>query len=64
VNEGTPVRLSGQDCERGTFSQRHAVVVDQENEKHYTPINHLAKGQAAKLEVINSMLSEEAVLGF
>ncbi|MDX2265103.1 MAG: 2-oxoglutarate dehydrogenase E1 component [Hyphomicrobiales bacterium] len=64
VNEGIPVRLSGQDCERGTFSQRHAVINDQENEKRYTPINHIAKGQEAKLEVINSMLSEEAVLGF
>ncbi|MGB0086382.1 MAG: 2-oxoglutarate dehydrogenase E1 component [Rhodomicrobiaceae bacterium] len=63
VNEGFPVRLSGQDVERGTFSQRHAVLVDQVNEKRYTPINHIAKGQA-KLEVINSMLSEEAVLGF
>ena len=64
VNEGLPVRLSGQDCERGTFSQRHAVIIDQENEKRYTPVNHIAKGQEAKLEVINSMLSEEAVLGF
>jgi len=64
VHEGYPVRLSGQDSERGTFSQRHAVIVDQETEKRYTPINHIAKGQEAKLEVINSMLSEEAVLGF
>ncbi len=64
VHEGYPVRLSGQDSERGTFSQRHAVIVDQETEKRYTPINHIAKGQDAKLEVINSMLSEEAVLGF
>jgi 2-oxoglutarate dehydrogenase E1 component len=64
ADEGFPVRLSGQDCERGTFSQRHAVLMDQEDEKLYTPINHLAKDQPAKLEVINSMLSEEAVLGF
>ncbi|WP_088348561.1 MULTISPECIES: 2-oxoglutarate dehydrogenase E1 component [Rhodomicrobium] len=63
VNEGFPVRLSGQDVERGTFSQRHAVLVDQVTEKKYTPINHIAKGQA-KIEIINSMLSEEAVLGF
>jgi 2-oxoglutarate dehydrogenase E1 component len=63
VNEGFPVRLSGQDVERGTFSQRHAVLLDQLSEKKYTPINHIAKGQV-KLEVINSMLSEEAVLGF
>jgi 2-oxoglutarate dehydrogenase E1 component len=63
LKEGFPVRLSGQDVERGTFSQRHAVLIDQLNEKKYTPLNHLGKGQA-KLEVINSMLSEEAVLGF
>ncbi len=63
LKEGFPVRLSGQDVERGTFSQRHAVLVDQVNEKKYTPLNHIGKGQA-KLEVINSMLSEEAVLGF
>jgi 2-oxoglutarate dehydrogenase E1 component len=61
--EGLRVRLSGQDSERGTFSQRHAVLMDQENEKKYTPLKHLAKGQAP-FEVINSMLSEEAVLGF
>ena len=61
--EGYRVRLSGQDSERGTFSQRHAVLMDQENEKKYTPLKHIAKGQAP-FEVINSMLSEEAVLGF
>ncbi|HKQ54445.1 MAG TPA: 2-oxoglutarate dehydrogenase E1 component [Methyloceanibacter sp.] len=61
--EGFRVRLSGQDSERGTFSQRHAVLMDQENEKKYTPLKHLAKNQAP-FEVINSMLSEEAVLGF
>ncbi len=64
VLEGNPVRLSGQDVQRGTFSQRHAVLVDQENEKRYTPINHMVKDQKVKLEAINSMLSEEAVLGF
>jgi 2-oxoglutarate dehydrogenase E1 component len=63
VNEGFPIRLCGQDVERGTFSQRHAVLIDQVTEKKYRPINHIAKGQA-KLDVINSMLSEEAVLGF
>ena len=57
------MRLSGQDCERGTFSQRHSVLIDQENEDRYTPFNHLATEQA-RYEVINSMLSEEAVLGF
>ncbi|MGD9501374.1 MAG: 2-oxoglutarate dehydrogenase E1 component [Methyloceanibacter sp.] len=61
--EGFRVRLSGQDSERGTFSQRHAVLMDQENEKKYTPLKHLAKNQGT-FEVINSMLSEEAVLGF
>ena len=61
--EGYRVRLSGQDSERGTFSQRHAVLMDQENEKKYTPLKHIAKEQGT-FEVINSMLSEEAVLGF
>ncbi len=61
--EGTNVRLSGQDCERGTFSQRHSVLYDQENENRYIPINTLVPGKA-HYEVINSMLSEEAVLGF
>jgi 2-oxoglutarate dehydrogenase E1 component len=61
--DGNKVRLSGQDSERGTFSQRHAVLIDQETEERYTPFNHLHEGQA-RFEVINSMLSEEAVLGF
>jgi 2-oxoglutarate dehydrogenase E1 component len=61
--EGHPVRLSGQDSERGTFSQRHSVLIDQENENRYTPFNYVAPGQA-RYEVVNSMLSEEAVLGF
>jgi 2-oxoglutarate dehydrogenase E1 component len=63
VAEGHRVRLSGQDCERGTFSQRHSVLIDQETETRYTPLNNVQAGQA-KYEVINSMLSEEAVLGF
>ena len=45
--EGFPVRLSGQDSERGTFSQRHAVLMDQVNEKKYTPLKHIAKGSGA-----------------
>ncbi|MGC1465762.1 MAG: 2-oxoglutarate dehydrogenase E1 component, partial [Pseudolabrys sp.] len=61
--EGHPVRLSGQDSERGTFSQRHSVLFDQETEERHTPFNHLQKDQA-RYEVLNSMLSEEAVLGF
>ncbi|MGI8526812.1 MAG: 2-oxoglutarate dehydrogenase E1 component [Pseudolabrys sp.] len=63
LKEGTRVRLSGQDSERGTFSQRHSVLFDQENEKRYTPFNNLG-GEQARFEVLNSMLSEEAVLGF
>jgi 2-oxoglutarate dehydrogenase E1 component len=63
LREGTPVRLSGQDTERGTFSQRHSVLVDQDNEDRYIPFNNLGEGQA-RFEVVNSMLSEEAVLGF
>jgi len=63
LNEGFPIRLCGQDVERGTFSQRHAVLIDQTTEEKYRPINQLSKGRA-QFEVINSMLSEEAVLGF
>jgi 2-oxoglutarate dehydrogenase E1 component len=61
--EGTFVRLSGQDSGRGTFSQRHAVLVDQQTEDRYVPLNHVRDGQAA-FEVIDSPLSEAAVLGF
>ena len=61
--EGHPVRLSGQDTERGTFSQRHSVLIDQVNEDRYIPFNSLGERQA-RFEVINSMLSEEAVVGF
>jgi 2-oxoglutarate dehydrogenase E1 component len=63
LTEGYRVRLSGQDSERGTFSQRHAVLMDQLSEKKYTPLKHISKEQGT-FEVINSMLSEEAVLGF
>ena len=63
LKEGHPVRLSGQDSERGTFSQRHSVLFDQETEERHTPFNHLG-GDQARYEVLNSMLSEEAVLGF
>ncbi|ACE98746.1 2-oxoglutarate dehydrogenase E1 component [Rhodopseudomonas palustris] len=61
--EGHRIRLSGQDSERGTFSQRHSVLIDQEDETRYTPFNHLSPDQG-HYEVINSLLSEEAVLGF
>jgi 2-oxoglutarate dehydrogenase E1 component len=63
LQEGHHVRLSGQDSERGTFSQRHSVLFDQEDESRYTPFNHLG-GDQGHYEVINSLLSEEAVLGF
>ncbi|MCD2179286.1 2-oxoglutarate dehydrogenase E1 component [Rhizobium sp. C1] len=61
--DGHKIRLSGQDCERGTFSQRHSVLYDQETEERYVPLANLSPTQA-RYEVINSMLSEEAVLGF
>jgi 2-oxoglutarate dehydrogenase E1 component len=63
LQEGYPVRLSGQDCMRGTFSQRHSGWVDQENEERYYPLNHVTQEQP-EFEVIDTMLSEEAVLGF
>ncbi len=63
LEEGFPVRLSGQDVERGTFSQRHSVLTDQVNEEQYISLNHISNKQA-RFEVVNSMLSEEAVLGF
>jgi 2-oxoglutarate dehydrogenase E1 component len=63
VTDGTPVRLSGQDSQRGTFNQRHSVLIDIENEKPWIPLNHLAKDQA-RFDVYNSILSEAGVLGF
>jgi len=61
--DGNPIRLSGQDSERGTFSQRHSVLYDQRDETRFIPLNNLSPAQA-NYEVVNSMLSEEAVLGF
>ncbi|MBV8487345.1 MAG: multifunctional oxoglutarate decarboxylase/oxoglutarate dehydrogenase thiamine pyrophosphate-binding subunit/dihydrolipoyllysine-residue succinyltransferase subunit, partial [Planctomycetaceae bacterium] len=61
--ENTPVRLSGQDSRRGTFSQRHAVLIDQNTGQAWTPLNHLAAGQP-EFCVYDSLLSEAAVLGF
>jgi 2-oxoglutarate dehydrogenase E1 component len=61
--DGHPVRLSGQDSGRGTFSQRHAVLVDQDTEAHYLPLNGIRPGQPL-LEVIDSPLSEAGVLGY
>lgn len=63
LTEGIPVRLSGQDCRRGTFSQRHAYLYDEETRERYAPLDHIAEGQG-KLCVYNSLLSEAAVLGF
>mgnify|MGYP001237918900 CR=1 FL=1 len=61
--EGTHVRMSGQDSGRGTFSHRHACLVDQETEAHYVPLNHIREGQA-RFDIVDSPLSEMAVLGF
>ncbi|WP_116598318.1 2-oxoglutarate dehydrogenase E1 component [Primorskyibacter marinus] len=63
LTEGYPVRLSGQDSTRGTFSQRHSGLVNQETEERYYPLNHVRDGQA-HFDAIDSMLSEYAVLGF
>jgi 2-oxoglutarate dehydrogenase E1 component len=62
--EGYPVRLSGEDCERGTFSHRHSVYYSQETNERYEPLNNLNTEKAEKFEVYNSLLSEFAVLGF
>ena len=63
VDEGHPVRLSGQDCARGTFAHRHAAFVMEDTEETYTPLQHIREGQAA-FTVFNSLLSEYGVLGF
>lgn len=65
IQEGFSVRLSGQDSSRGTFSQRHSVLVDQETEERYAPLSALSEDEGAgNYEVIDSLLSEAAVLGF
>src|SRR5580658_1881991 len=63
VLEGTPIRLTGQDSQRGTFNQRHAVLIDSETEHNYLPLAHLSRDQAF-CEIHNSPLSEAACLGF
>ena len=63
LDQGVPVRLSGQDSVRGTFVQRHSDIIDQTTEAHYQPLSHLRPGQA-HFEALDSALSEEAVLGF
>ena len=61
--DGHRIRLSGEDCQRGTFSQRHAVLIDQTTQGEYTPLNNIQPDQA-KIEIYNSLLSEAGVLGF
>lgn len=63
VKGGTQVRMSGQDCRRGTFNQRHSVLLDIENEQEYVPLEHISSGQA-HCRIYNSTLSEAGVLGF
>ena len=63
VRSGLPVRMSGQDCRRGTFNQRHSVLLDIENEQEYVPLEHVSEGQA-HCRIYNSTLSEAGVLGF
>ncbi|MFY0661887.1 MAG: 2-oxoglutarate dehydrogenase E1 component [Shimia sp.] len=63
MTEGYPVRLSGQDATRGTFSQRHSGIINQDTEERYYPLNNIRAGQS-QYEVIDSALSEYAVLGF
>ena len=63
LQDGHRVRLSGEDCQRGTFSQRHAVLVDQTNQNEYVPLNNIRPGQA-RIDIFNSLLSEAGVLGF
>lgn len=63
LNEGIPVRLSGQDSQRGTFSHRHSVLTIEDSEERYVPLKNISKSQAS-FEVFNSPLSEYGVLGF
>jgi 2-oxoglutarate dehydrogenase E1 component len=63
VKAGIPVRMSGQDSRRGTFNQRHSVLIDIENEKEYVPLQNIVEGQA-RCEIYNSPLSEAGVMGF
>jgi 2-oxoglutarate dehydrogenase E1 component len=63
VKQGIPIRMSGQDSRRGTFNQRHSVLLDIENEKEFVPLQNIAEGQAS-CEIYNSTLSEAGVMGF
>lgn len=62
--QGHNVRISGEDVGRGTFSHRHAMLVDQKTNEMYVPLNHMDSGNGGKLELAHSILSEEAVLAF
>ncbi|RNA23119.1 putative 2-oxoglutarate dehydrogenase E1 component DHKTD1 mitochondrial [Brachionus plicatilis] len=64
ISQGYNVRISGQDVGRGTFSHRHAMLVDQKNNKTFIPLNNLDQNQKSFFEICNSFLSEEAVMGF
>jgi len=64
VQEGFNVRISGEDVERGTFSQRHAKLVDQENEKTYVPLQQALKSRTGRFSVNNSNLAENGPMGF
>lgn len=64
VNEGTSIRLSGQDSRRGTFNHRHATLYDSKTGEEYTPLSTIAAKAGCRFDVFNSMLSEAAVLGF
>ncbi len=63
LNQGISVRLSGQDCGRGTFSQRHAIIIDQKNEEKFSTLNKVVN-DGSRIEIVDSPLSEAAVLGF
>ena len=63
LDEGHPIRLCGQDASRGTFAHRHAVLHDQRNDDVYIPLSHVSKDQA-QINIVDSLLSEEAVLAF
>ncbi|NOX37039.1 MAG: 2-oxoglutarate dehydrogenase E1 component [Calditrichaeota bacterium] len=63
LDEGVPIRLSGQDSRRGTFAHRHAVLLNEDTEEEYIPLNHIKEGQPA-FEIYNSPLSEYGVMGF
>jgi len=64
ANEGFPVRMSGQDCERGTFSHRHAIIKQEDSERSFSIFDSLGDDKKAEVNIYNSLLSEYAVLGF